>query len=126
VEVRTDRNGCSPGESRDTHTHAHDRREIRPREREKERKKNLSAEHDLPSYTYNKYIYILYIEAVVRFISGPRRARDTRNFNSNFESFEICKMDTDTDLYVGFNANAEETGMQTRRGEKKSYRRRIE
>lgn len=29
-------------------------------------------------------------------------------------------MDTDTDLYAGFNANAEETGMQTRRGEKKN------
>lgn len=33
---------------------------------------------------------------------GPHRA--IRNFNSNFGSFEICKMDIDTDLYARFNA----------------------
>lgn len=52
MEVNTNCNGYSPGESRDTHKYTHTWREILLKEREK--KKNLSAEHDLASYIYER------------------------------------------------------------------------
>jgi hypothetical protein len=43
---------------------------------------------------------------VVRFILWPPQCA-IPNFNSNFGSFELCKMDSDTDLYAWLNAKGE-------------------
>lgn len=53
MEVNTNCNGYSPRESRDTHKYTNTWREIRLKDRER-KKKNLSAEHDLASYIYER------------------------------------------------------------------------